>query len=110
MVTTTVGERVRELRKKLGWTQEDLCEYSGVSTCGIYRVENDRRHVKLDTIVKLAKALGVKYSDLADTETEDLMEYLDLSEEDTDTFTPEQEKLIKAIIHLIVELAKTNKN
>lgn len=38
------GERVRELRKRCGWTQKDLAEHLDVSVSYISKVECERLH------------------------------------------------------------------
>jgi transcriptional regulator with XRE-family HTH domain len=58
------GERIRTLRKQAGWSQEELA-----ATCGLHRtyvgaVERGERNVSLINIVRLARALRVKPTDL----------------------------------------------
>ncbi len=51
---------LRTLRKRRGWTQEDLCKKSKVAQNSISRLENDRTaRPSLSTVVALAKALEV---------------------------------------------------
>lgn len=59
----TFGERIRNLRKQVGWSQEELA-----ATCGLHRtyvgaVERGERNVSLLNIVALARALRVKPAD-----------------------------------------------
>lgn len=57
--------RLREEREKLGMTQEELAEKSGISRCTISVLENGRSScVKTATLTKLADALGKRVSDL----------------------------------------------
>ena len=58
------GNSVRELREKRGLSQEKLAFEIGMDLTSVNEVENGRRNTTLRTIVKLAKVLGVKPSDL----------------------------------------------
>lgn len=53
--------RVRELRNKRGWTQQQLAERAGVRRATISELESGRvpERVKLATLEKIARALGV---------------------------------------------------
>jgi UDP-N-acetylglucosamine 1-carboxyvinyltransferase len=62
-----LGLRVRELRRSLGLTQEELAEVLGMLTPNFARIEQGRQNVTLDTLVRLANALGVRVSDLMRT-------------------------------------------
>lgn len=51
---------LREQRQRMGLTQEELAAKSGISQAAISKLElEDLTHVKFDTVVKLADALGV---------------------------------------------------
>ena len=51
---------LRTLRKRRGWTQEELFERSKIAQNSISRLENHRTaQPSLATVVALAKALGV---------------------------------------------------
>ena len=53
--------RVKEFREKLGWTQEELAEKSGVSRTTISGFENELIEITTNTTMdKIAKALGKK--------------------------------------------------
>ena len=58
----TVGERLREARRRRVWTQEDLARESGVPVVTISRIENDRpeNQPRPSTIRRLAAALRVE--------------------------------------------------
>ncbi len=72
----TIGERIKELRKKKGLTQKDLAERVGFSYVNISQLENSRKNPKLETIRKIAAALDVSMNELLD--------------ENWDTFTPQE--------------------
>jgi MerR family transcriptional regulator, light-induced transcriptional regulator len=54
-----LGHRVRELRLKKGWTQEQLAEGARVTRVCVVAVEGGKQNVSVDIVVRLANALGV---------------------------------------------------
>ncbi len=54
-----LGERIRELRKSAEITQEELGEKASLNYKFIGELERGRVNVSLDSLVKLASALGV---------------------------------------------------
>lgn len=58
------GAQVRQLRKALGLSQEDLAELTDLHRTYIGGIERGERNVALINIVRLAKALNVSPSDL----------------------------------------------
>ena len=66
-----IGERIREIRKAQGLTQKELGHRLGLSYQSIAQWENGLRSPKLETILKIAQALGVRMEDLTGLETFD---------------------------------------
>ena len=58
------GERVRELRKEKGVSQESLALACGLDRSYIGGVERGERNISLINIYKIAEALGVKAGEL----------------------------------------------
>lgn len=59
-VSESFGHRLRSLRARKGWTQENLAAMSGISVNGILKLENDQTsRPRVTTIRKLAQALDV---------------------------------------------------
>lgn len=54
-----VSENIKKIRKEKGITQKQLGELLGVSQAAIGQFENSNSNLKLDTIKKIANALGV---------------------------------------------------
>jgi transcriptional regulator with XRE-family HTH domain len=54
-----LGQRIRELRKSKGYTQEYLAEKIGIGTANISYIENGKYAPASENIEKLAVALGV---------------------------------------------------
>ena len=55
----TLGEKIREARKKKGWTQKELAEAVGTATVTIRQYEADKREPSNATLLSLASALGL---------------------------------------------------
>lgn len=55
----TIGEKIRQVRKGLGMTQEQLAEKCGVATITIRQYESGRREPREGQIRRIAKALSI---------------------------------------------------
>ena len=58
------GERVRELRKEGGWSQEDFAEECGMDRTYMGGVERGERNLRLRNIERIAEALEITIADL----------------------------------------------
>lgn len=54
-----IGEKLKELRKHHGYTQQELAEMTGQSYYTITKYENDVRNPDLKGLVRLCKSLNV---------------------------------------------------
>jgi len=63
-IQQTFGKRVRQLRLKKGWSQEQLAERAGRHWTYIGGIERGERNVTLAVIADIARALGVDIRDL----------------------------------------------
>jgi len=59
-----LGDNLRQLRKQANFTQERLAEKAGLSVVFISLLENGWRTASMDSLLNIAKALGVELSDL----------------------------------------------
>ena len=59
-----VGHTIRLLRFQKGMSQELLSGLAGISRTHLTMIENGKKHPNLETIWKLAIALGMKPSEL----------------------------------------------
>lgn len=69
-------ENLERIRKVKGLTRPQLAKISGVNKTTIQFLEsgiNDVNNVKLDTLVKLSKALGCKVIDLVDKDLKNII-------------------------------------
>ena len=61
----TIGENIKRVRNKLGLTQDDLVRKSGVKHTTLTKIEsNVVIKPSVQTVAKIAKALGVPMEDL----------------------------------------------
>jgi len=60
----TIGERIRDQRSQLGWSQGKLARKSHVDRTQISEIERGTCNVKVETLYALALNLGVTMSDL----------------------------------------------
>ena len=58
------GHKVRERRTDLGLSQEELAARAGVHRTYIGMIERAEKNITLENIEKIAKALGLKPSEL----------------------------------------------
>ena len=54
-----LGERIRELRKKAGHSQEGFADIAGVHRTYMGTLERGEANVSLSNLAKIAKALGI---------------------------------------------------
>ena len=55
----TLGERIKQRRTELGWTQDALSQKAGISKGFLSDLENNKRNVSADTLLEVAKELGL---------------------------------------------------
>ena len=67
-----IGDNIRRLRKERGITQKKLGELCGIAEPNIRKYESGKQNPKLETIEKIASALGVTAFDLMGIEYFDL--------------------------------------
>jgi len=59
-----VGKKIKEIRKQKSLSQEELAFRSGLHRTYISDIERGSRNVSVKNIEKIARALGVKSSEL----------------------------------------------
>jgi MerR family transcriptional regulator, light-induced transcriptional regulator len=60
----SLGRRVRDLRNKKGWTQEQLAESTRLTRVSIVGVEGGKQNISMDVVIRLANSLGTSPEDL----------------------------------------------
>ena len=64
-MSSTDLKNIKKLRNKKSWSQEKLAREADISYQTLIKIEQNRiKNPKLQTLVKLAKALGVSLDDL----------------------------------------------
>lgn len=63
-VKALFGKRVRELRKRRSWSQEEFAHHVGLDRSYMGGVERGERNVSLENICLIAKALDVSPAEL----------------------------------------------
>jgi len=61
-----IGQRLKDLRFRAGFTQQELAAKSGLTQTTVSRIEGDNVQPEVTTIRKLATALGTAPGDLLD--------------------------------------------
>ena len=66
MIKTKVGKRIKELRNKLGISQEELAFKSEIHRTYIASLEVGKRNISIETLEKVVNALEVSLSEFFD--------------------------------------------
>ncbi|MFJ3794912.1 helix-turn-helix domain-containing protein [Streptomyces sp. NPDC090088] len=59
-----VGAQIRRVREGLDLSQPDVCGRSGIDVATYSRIEQGHSSPKLDTLIRIAQAMGVQLRDL----------------------------------------------
>lgn len=60
------GQKLRDLRRAAGYTQQQLAEKAGIATGTVRNYEQGIREPSWPGVVKLAKAIGISTDEFAD--------------------------------------------
>jgi len=63
-VKALFGLRIRDLRGRKGWSQEQLASKVGLDRSYVGSVERGERNISIENIAKFAQALEVRLSEL----------------------------------------------
>ena len=98
-----MGQRITELRKKLGLTQEALAEKGDMTTQFVSYAEAGKRAMRAENLLKVSQALGVSadYLLTGDIVDKDLLILSDKLRQ----LTPEHVRIIENIIDECIKLA-----
>ncbi|MBV9073305.1 MAG: helix-turn-helix transcriptional regulator [Acidobacteria bacterium] len=61
---TVLARRLREMRRRRGWSQETMAEKCGLHRTYVGAIERGERNITLDTLHNLANSLGVSAAEL----------------------------------------------
>lgn len=62
--STTLGQRLRAIRKENGWKIADVAQMTGLAVSTISKVENGRMSLTYDKLTQLASGLGMDLADV----------------------------------------------
>lgn len=96
-----LGERIRELRKSVGITQEELGEKSALSYKFIGEIERGQVNVSIDSLARIAIALEVKIGDLFSKEKIPVQKILVKEKSPLSKFSSQDLQLIKKALRLL---------
>ena len=97
-----IGQRIKDARKRQGWTQERLSEEIDVTTVYISRVERGTSQINLKRLAQISRALGTSLEYLIGGTVTDAPNYLDKELYETLlTCTPAKQRLIYNIAQIV---------
>lgn len=67
-----IGKRIRNYRNQKGWSQEELAEHAGCHATYIGQIERGEKNATIESIAKIAAALGIPLSRLFELIGEDV--------------------------------------
>ena len=93
----TIGERIREERKSCGISMAELGRRIGVTAAAVSRYELGQRELTIDTIERIANALGIHVFDLVGIGSEMDKYRIEISEVSWKNGTPPPEETLKEL-------------
>lgn len=72
MISEKISLKIKFERQKKGLSQEDLALKSGLSRNAIWKIESGRVSPTIDSLEKIADALGMDFATLTDVSKVDL--------------------------------------
>lgn len=72
----TIGENIKRIRKEKGMTQKQLGDLCGMNEANVRKYELGKANPKIETICKIAFALGVSEYELQGISTQDILDSL----------------------------------
>ncbi len=55
----SLGQRLKQLRKETGWSQDELAREAGIDGRQVSRYENDRVIPSVEVVIKMARAYNI---------------------------------------------------
>jgi transcriptional regulator with XRE-family HTH domain len=99
-----LGQRISQIRKSRGMTQDNLAEKSDISNNFISHIENSHSIPSLETLLKICAALEVTPNDVligASTETKEYLNNEIVSK--IENCNPKEKRLINGFINLLIK-------
>lgn len=97
-----IGQRIKEVRRSKGWSQEKLSEKIDVTTVYISRIERGDSKVNLKRLAQISRVLDTRLEYLIEGTVTDSHNYLDRElYEVLITCTPAKQRLIYNIAQMV---------
>ena len=68
-IAIVVGARIKELRSKKKWTQEQLAEYADLHVSYIIALEKGRKNASIEVLYRISNALEISLADFSPVRT-----------------------------------------
>ncbi len=105
MVEVNIGDRIRDLRQKLKFTQTDVAKGTGIPQSNLSEFETGKLQPKIETLVKIAHFFGMTVSQLIEDESNSL-ELVKLNIRMTDDLSEAGKKEILDFIDFVCKKEK----
>lgn len=104
-----IGQRVKSARKEKGYTQEELASRIGISIPHMSHIETADSKVGLQTLVKVANALGITTNDLLYDNLDACVNTYDKDLKDLlDNCTQTQREQIYGLVKQLIEIIQNS--
>lgn len=107
-VKRLIGERIRQLRKEKGFSQEKLGGEAELHCTHIGSIERGQKNWSIDTLIKVAKGLNVEVADLFTfpLPPADAKKMKKLLVEDIEASSPETVKILSDLLNSLKSLQR----
>lgn len=96
-----LGERIRNIRRSAGFTQEKLGEKADLSYKYISELERGQVNVSIDSLIRIADAVGVKIGDLFSKEKTEIQKVFIKEKNPLSKLSPQDRQQIKHALKLL---------
>ena len=107
MDTASIGKRIRKVRERKGWRQEDFAEKIGLSVTYTGMIERGEKVPKLETFITIANVLGVSADQLlADVLNTGYTIKSSSMTENIEKLTPMERERIYCVVNAMIDYDK----
>lgn len=100
-----LGKRIKEIRKKLGYTQEQLSELIDIETSSLSGIESGRFFPSLHVLDKMSSVIGIELVEFFKFTTVDIPENIN---EEIVKIIAQQDKTAKELIYKVLKSLSFN--
>lgn len=103
----SIGKKIKEQRKALNMTQEQLAEKIDISPTYLAQIENNHRGINVKNLIKIANELNISFDYImADFTTKQIQSHNSMAEEWMALFqyrSPKQQRLLLNVVKSITD-------